>query len=262
MQEPQQLQDNQPASQPEVAAVSPASTEKPTISPFQRLSEQEKGVRSERERLRALNSELEQAKKDAKAYQELKNKNPFEILAHFGVTDEKIIEADQLRQDPVAKLKKEALEEVNKLRNEIMTEKEKAQQERLARAEIELRSQIDTTIKEKEFDLIEKLDAQDSVKDYMEEMYAQTGEIPEVSDACQAVLDHIIAKYRSVENSKWLTKKQAAEITKAADTIKNVDTLSNKMVQTTETVAPNRLLSDEELSAAARKAYLDALKRS
>src|SRR6516164_5745357 len=72
---------------------------------------------------------------------------------------------------------------------------DEAKTSRHSRAEVKLMSYIDTVIRSNEFDLIEKLGEQNAVRDFMEEMYQQTGEIPDIKDACEAINNSIALKF-------------------------------------------------------------------
>lgn len=149
-----------------------------------------------------------------------------------------MVEADKNRRttpmDPVAK---KALETVEQLRLELESKEKEAEKARHSRAEVKLMSDIDTVIRSNEFDLIEKLGEQNAVRDFMEEMYQQTGEIPDIKDACEAINNSIALKFNALKGSKWLNVQQAAEeVSKVpqADYIpKKPAVLSNKMSQST-----------------------------
>jgi DNA-binding phage protein len=136
---------------------------------------------------------------------------------------------------------------VEQLKSELQDSKEKEKRERLSKAEMQLQSEIDKAIKEGEFDVIETLEAQHSVREYMEEIFDSTGEIPDIKEACKAVTEHIVELTRKIQKSKWLApKEEKAEAPK--ETVK-IHALSNKMTQTS--VSQDRPLTDQERLKAA-----------
>jgi hypothetical protein len=114
-------------------------------------------------------------------------------------------------------------------------------------------SEISTTIRDNEYDLIEKLGEESAVRDYMEEMYAQTGEIPDIKEACEAITDSLVAKISAVKESKWLKPKEPkVEEPIVDETPKNIQTLSNKLTQST--TAKDKVMTEAERMKAAIEA--------
>lgn len=149
--------------------------------------------------------------------------------------------------DPMAR---KALETVEQLRKELESKDKEAQNEKLSRAEIKLMSDISTAIRTHEYDLIEKLGEETAVREFMEEMYAQTGEIPDIKDACDAITESLVAKISAVKDSKWLKPKEVAvEAPVVDETPKNVHTLSNKLTQST-TAKDKAMTESERIKAA------------
>lgn len=230
----------------------------PLAEQFQRIAKQEKFVQSERHKLEESKKELEADKEFAQNYKSLKGKSPFEILEHFGISYEQLLTADKERSNPIDPKVREALQKVQELESK-MTQKEKQiEDEQLSRAEIQLKSDIELTIKNKEYDLIEKLDAKDAVREYMEEMYETTGSIPTIEEACEDVSKYLAEKYMAIKDSKWLkpieepVKEQEKQTQKAnVDTTQkaNNGSISNKMSQTSQ--HGNKPMTDSERMQAA-----------
>ncbi len=219
----------------------------PLAEQFQRIAKQEKFVASERQKIEESKKSFEADKALAESYKQLKGKNPFEILEHFGITYDKLLEADKARNNPIDPLVKRALDEVNQLKDQLSKKDKEALDSRMQKAEIQLKADIDMEIKNSEYDLIEKLDAKDAVKEYMEEMYDTTGEIPSIKEACEAITNHLIQQYSSIKDSKWLKPK---EVEAQPETIASKsDSISNKMVQTAE--HSNKPLSEADRMKAA-----------
>lgn len=220
---------------------------------FQRVAKQEKFISEERKKIEEAKKAFESDKQEVDKYRKLKEKDPFEILEHFGVTYEKLLEADKNRRTtPIDPIAKKALEEVERLRVELEGKQQEAQKEKLSRAEIKLMADIDTTVKAHEFDLIEKLGEQSAVRDYMEEMFAQTGEIPDVKDACEAVTNSLVEMISKVKDSKWLKPKEEVHevLLKAEVPVeKKRETLSNKMAQSS--VSADKPMTEQERLKAA-----------
>lgn len=211
------------------AVVVPEIPQEPKLADtFARIAKQESFVKAERAKIEEARKAFEADKEDVTKYRSLKGKDPFEILEHFGISYDKLIEADKSRRNPVDPMVKKALEAVEQLKGELHSEKEKAAQERRSKAEVQLQASIAETIKAHEFDLIEKLDAHNDVREWMEDAYATTGEIPDVKQACEAVTEKLIAKFSKVKDSKWLAPK---ETPKEEPKEEAPQTISNKMVQ-------------------------------
>lgn len=206
-----------------------SAEDKKLAETFQRITKQESHIKAERAKIEEARKAFEAEKEKAEKYNSLLNKSPFEILEHFGITYEKLLEADTERHNPVDPNVKKALQAVEELKSQLSTKEEEALRERRTRAELQIKSEISRTIKENDFDVIEKLGAEDAVIEYMEEVYAQTQEIPDYKEACQAINDKIVEQYRKVSNSKWLQQKEEASEPVAEKTIS--PTLTNKMTQ-------------------------------
>jgi DNA-binding protein H-NS len=238
------------------AIKAPESPQESNLSDtFQRIAKQESFVKSERAKIEEARKAFEADKEDISKYRSLKEKNPFEILEHFGISYDKLLQADKDRQNPIDPMVKKALDAVEQLKGELNSEKEKVVQERRSKAEIKLQADIAQVIKTHEFDLIEKLEAKDSVREYMEEMYATTGEIPDVKEACEAVTERLAARFMSVKDSKWLKPKEAPVPERATEsnteTQKN-HTISNKMTQSS--VGTDKPMTESERFKAALQA--------
>lgn len=216
---------------------------------FKRITKQETHIKAERAKIDEARKAFEVDKAKADRYSSLEGKNPFEILEHFGITYDKLLEADKSRRSPVDPMVKRALDSVEQLKSELSLEKEKTVAERRSKAEVQLMANIDKTIKEHEFDVIEHLGAQDTVREYMEEMYSLTGEIPDYKEACQAITDDIVAKYQKISGSKWLKPKE--EPVKEDIFTPTPKTLTNKMTQTS--VSNDKPMTDMERMKAAIK---------
>lgn len=222
---------------------------------FQRIAKQESFVKSERAKIDEARKAFESDKGDVEKYRSLKEKNPFEILEHFGISYDKLLQADKDRRNPIDPNVRKALEAVEQLKSELSSEKDKVTQERRSKAEVQLQSSIAETIKTHDYDLIEKLDASNAVREYMEEMYATTGEIPDVKEACEAVTEHLASKIMSAKDSKWLKPKEAPVPDRATEpetgTQKN-NTLSNKMTQSS--IGKDKPMTESERFKAAIQA--------
>lgn len=227
----------------------------PLAEQFSRIAKQEKFVADERKRIEEAKKAFEADKQEVSKYRELKGKDPFDILEHFGISYEQLLEADKNRRTtPMDPMAKKALETVEQLRKELESKDKEAQNEKLSRAEIKLMSDISNTIRTNEYDLIEKLGEETAVREFMEEMYAQTGEIPDIKMACDAVTESLVAKISAVKDSKWLRPKEPAVETAPVEEApkKAAATLSNKMVQST--TAHDKVLSEKDRLKAAIEA--------
>lgn len=255
------MSETQPVSteKPDILAAEPVNLEvkseeekvnqpNPLAEQFQRIAKQEKFVSDERRKLEAAKKELEVEREAVKSYNQLKGKNPFEILEHFGITYEQLLQADKERSNPIDANVKRALDRVKELESKIVSKEEHEQTERISKAEIQLKADIDAMIVAKEYDLIDKLGAKDSVIEYMEEMYDNTGVIPPLEEACEAVTAFIVEQYSSIKESKWLRPKEEPKVElKATEPVQS--NISNKMTQTSEVT--NNPQTDEDRMRAA-----------
>lgn len=234
---------------PETEAIKPPESlqEDKLSQTFQRIAKQENHVKAERAKIDLARKELEAEKIKADKYSSLEGKDPFSILEHFGISYDKLLEADKQRRNPIDPNIKKALESVEQLKSQLNDREQEVIKEKRSRAEIELMTNISKTIKEHEFDVIEQLGAEPIVREYMEEMYSLTGEIPDYKDACQAVTDDIVNKYQKISNSKWVKPKE--EIIIKEEVPVGSKTLTNKMVQSS--VANDRPMTDSERFKAA-----------
>lgn len=252
MSEQTQIPETQQTQNPAIEVIKEPETPQDSklAETFARIAKQESFVKSERVKIEEARKAYEADKEDINKYRSLKDKDPFEILEHFGISYEKLVEADKNRRNPVDPMVKKALEAVEKLKGDLESEKEKVIQERRSKAEIQLQTSIAQTIKEHEFDLIDKLEAQNDVRDYMEEMFATTGEIPDVKKACEAVTEKLVAKFLKVKDSKWLIPKEEPkpEEPKAEES----RTISNKMTQSS--VGTDKPMTEAERIKAAIQA--------
>lgn len=235
----------------EAPKVEQSPEDKKLAETFQRISKQEAHLKSERQKIEEARKAFESDKEKAEKYSSLTGKDPFEILEHFGISYEKLLEADKARANPIDPTVKRALDEVQQLKSSLNLKEEEAAKERRTRAELQIKADIAKTIKENDFDVIELVGAQDSVLEYMEEMYSQTGEIPDHKEACQVVANSILEQYQKLSSSKLIKAKEIpapeAETKQAAS-----QTISQKMGQST--VSKPKVLSESERFQAALQA--------
>lgn len=224
---------------------------------FQRIAKQESFVKAERAKIDEARKAHEADKEDISRYRSLKDKNPFEILEHFGISYDKLLRADQDRRNPIDPNIRKALEAVEQLKSELSSEKEKVTQERRSKAEVQLQTSIAEAIKTNDYDLIDKLDAKDAVREYMEEIYATTGEICDIKEACEAVTEHLASKIMSAKDSKWLKPKEVVqESIKEPEMPQKVSTISNKMTQSS--IGKDKPMTESERMKAAIEVLLSA----
>jgi hypothetical protein len=215
---------------------------------FAKISKQEKFLRAERAKIEEARRAFDAEKQKAESYNRLSSaKDPFEILEHFGITYEQLLEADQKRANPIDPTVKKALDKVQELENRLKAKEEEAIQERRTKAEMQLRAEITKTIKEQDYDIIELAGAEQSVIDYMEEIYNQTGKVIPAQEACDAVTNALVEQYQKVSKSKRLQPK--VEQPKVEMPKEPTKTLTNKMTQSsTKSSAP--MTEQERIKAA------------
>lgn len=122
---------------------------------------------------------------------------------------------------------------MKKLRLELEEEKSKAEKEKLAKTEALLQTEIAKTVKENDFDIIEKLNLHDNVRHEMEKMFAENQEIPDIKVACEKVIENIFAQYQKIKDSKWLRPKEEPKKEEVIESVKasNTEAITNKMSQ-------------------------------
>lgn len=238
--------------EPIVTPVETKSEDAKLAETFKRVAKQEEHIKSERTKIEQARKEFEAEKEKASKYSSLLDKNPFEILEHFGVTYDKLLEADKERSNPIDPNVKRALQEVEALKSKVSLKEQEAVQERRARAEVQVKAEIAKTIKEHEFDVIEALGEEQAVMEYMEEMYAQTQEIPDYKEACQAITDSIVERYSKLKDSKWMKSKEVIPTEPDTKSDNKATTLTNKMTQSA--VANDKPLTEKQRFQAALNA--------
>lgn len=215
---------------------------------FQRINKQETHLKSERQKIDEARKAFEAEKAKAEKYSSLEGKDPFEILEHFGISYERLLEADKAKRNPIAPEVKKALDRVSELESKILSKEEEATKERRAKAELQIKADIQKTIKDNEFDILEIAGAEQSVVEYMEEIYNQTGEIIDYKDACQAVAENLAEQYHKLSKSKFVQPKVSAPVIEE-EKAPTAMTLTNKMVQSIPT-KPKILNEAERMKAA------------
>lgn len=234
------------------------SNDKPTAE-IDRVARIEKHQREQRQKLEAerLRLDAERAElQEFKRIKQLKSENPLEVLKSLGLSIDEIVRAanNPKNVDPVAA---KALEEVEKIKAELQAEKDKIYRERVAQAEQELTHNIQEAIKAGEYDLIDQLGLTNTVREYMEQVFSETGEIIDPKDAAKEVNDRIAKSIKKVMKSKWLKEEEKAEaiaeiVQNATDEVKaeeETSTLSNKMQS--ESPKTKKPMTEKERLAAA-----------
>lgn len=234
----------------EAVAVEQSPEDKKLAETFQRINKQETHLKSERAKIEEARKAFEADKAKADKYASLQGKNPFEILEHFGITYDQLLKADKEKHNPVDPNVKRALDRVNELESKILSKEDEATKERRARAELQIKADIQKTIKENEYDILEIAGAEQAVIDYMEEIYNQTQEIMDYKEACQAVTDNLVEQYHKLSTSKWVKPKVVETVIeeKPATAI----TLTNKSTQAIPT--KGKVLNEAERMKAALQA--------
>lgn len=169
---------------------------------FDRVNKQEKYLSGERQKIEAMSREIETLRKDAEAFRSLKGKNPFDILENFGITYDKLIEADKERnRDPYMQQQMKELKELKEMLNQERMEKEQREHESKER---ELIHEIRSISEAKGYDIIHKLGMEESVYKHIRTHYNTKGEVLDIDDACQQVLKEVTSQFKGIKDSKWL----------------------------------------------------------
>lgn len=222
---------------------------------FGKLAKQENHLRSERQKIEEAKKAFESERIELQSFKELqklKDSDPLAMLEKLGITYDQITQAALDKSRPGDPLARKAMETVKKL-EQTLAAKEQAlaakeqenQSANLRAAEVQLMSDIASTIKSKEMDVLDELDAHNTVREYMEEMYAQTGEVPNMEESCRAVANHILSLHDKVSNSKYFksAKKEPAAETKQ-EAKEPSSTISQKL--SSETAQQHRPITDAE----------------
>lgn len=243
---------------PEVTATEVKTEETKPTAEIDRVARIEKHQREQRQKLEAdrLRLEAEKAElQEFKRIKQLKSENPLEVLKSLGLSIDDIVKAanNPKNVDPIAA---KALDEVEKLKAELQAEKDKVYRDRVAQAEQELTHSIQEAIKSGEYDLIDQLGLTNSVREYMEQVFSETGEILDPKVAAKEVNDRIAKQIKKVMKSKWLAEEEKAEaiaeiVQNATDDVRaeETSTLSNKMQS--ESPKTKKPMSEQERLAAA-----------
>jgi hypothetical protein len=242
----------------EVKVEADAKADAKPAAEIDRVARIEKHQREQRQKLDAekLRLEADRAElQEFKRLKQLKSENPLEVLKSLGLSIDDIVKAanNPKNVDPVAA---KALEEVEKIKAELQAEKDKIYRERVAQAEQELTHNIQEAIKAGEYDLIDQLGLTNTVREYMEQVFSETGEIIDPKDAAKEVNDRIAKSIKKVMKSKWLKEEEKAEaiaeiVQNATDEVKaeETSTLSNKMQS--ESPKTKKPMTEKERLAAA-----------
>jgi len=195
---------------------------------FERLSKQEKFNQETRKQIEEKKKEFEKDKEELEKYRQFDKelqRNPISMLEKIGLSPQRINQLIAERQNPVSPEVREALETARRLEAELKSRDEKEKQSKLEKEEIRLVASIDEEVKKGEYDLIDHFGASSAVKAFMEQYYEETGEIPDIKMACEAVTQNIAEKVSKAKDSKWLKPKEVESVKK------EVHTISNKMTQ-------------------------------
>jgi len=215
---------------------------------FERISKQEKHNSEIRKQLDEKRKAFEVDKADLEKYRQFDKElkaDPLSVLEKLGLPLDRIQQLAQQRNVPQNPEARQAIELAKRLEKQLSDRDEKEKQEKLSREEVKLNASIAETIKADNFDILEHLEMQNTVREYMEAYYDETGEIVSIKDACQAVADELSEKLMKVKDSRFLKPKEVVsepvpEVLKSAEP----KTLSNKMTQTSEKVG--RSVSDTD----------------
>lgn len=209
-------------------------------SNFANIIKQEKHNTEIRKKLEEERRKIEQDRKDLEAF--------------------KSVTSNAINQVPHSQPEvKDAFRAIEQLKAELREKQEEDLNRKYADKEKQLDEQIAHTVKNKEFDIIEKLGLYTDVKNKLFELHKKSGTTPTIEEACELVADEISEKYSRIKDSKFLKPREArSEASRASEPastgIKSV--LTNKMVQNPSISKPKT--DDERLKAA--DAWLKASK--
>lgn len=229
---------------------------------FTRITKQENYIREERRKIEESKKAWEVDKSEADQFRKLKKMkeaDPLQALESLGLSYDSLSQYVNSVKNPVDPVVKRALNELSQIKEELHSSKERETKERISKAEQYVETQITQLTATPDYDIIAKVGAEKAVREFMEKVYDETGEIPEVKDACEAVAEHIAELYQQIATNPRLTKKKAAEITEAKEKLSPstaedyARTLSNKLTQST--VAREKPMTDAERMAAAMAVF-------
>jgi len=219
---------------------------------FERIAKQEKFNQENRKQIEEKRKEFEKDKEELERYrlfdQELK-KDPLKVLEKLGLSQDHIVKLlnESRNPNPLAPEVKEALEIAKRAEAALKERDERDKQERLSKEELKLTAAIDDIVTKEQYDLIEHFEAKSAVREFMEQYFEETGEIPDIKMACEEINNTLVAKVSLAKESKWLKPKE--EI-KEEPVKKEIHTLSNKMVQSSAAKEERPLTADERFALA------------
>lgn len=214
-------------------------------SNFEKIAKQEKHNSDIRKQLEDKRKAFETDKSELEKYRQFDKElklNPLGVLEKLGLSLPRIQQLAQERNQPQNPEARRAIELAERLERELKERDEKDKNDRLSREEIRLNASIAEVVKNDQYDIIEHLGLEGSVKEYMEQYYEETGEIIEIKKACDAVANAIALKVARIKDSRFLNnspKEESKEIKQESP-----KTLNNKMVQSSEKVVKGQSESD------------------
>lgn len=223
----------------EVAPIAPTDKKDDFTSNFEKITKQEKHNSEIRRQLETNRKAFETDKAELERFRQFDREfktDPLAVLEKLGLSMARIQQLAQEKQSPVNPEARRAIELAQRLEQELKTRDEKEKNDKLSREEIKLNAAISETVKNEGYDIIEHLGLESSVRDYMEQYYDETGEIPEIKVACEAIANDIAAKISKVKDSKFLKSKEPEVITEPVES-SVPKTITNKMAQSSEKVS-------------------------
>lgn len=236
--------------------ISQSQPEEKKESLFDRIKKVEGLHKQTRTELDQERKKLEEQQIKLKKYEELEElsqKNPIELMEKLGWSYDKLTKL-MLDKDKDPHLK-ELHERLDRMEKDKEETKQKEIEEKNKILYSKLIDSIDQTIKENDYDLIDKLDYRQEIVQHMTNIYnkfAEEGKPKVISfkDACEDVNNKVAADIKALKKSKWLREKEEEKRERDND---SPSTLTNKMSQTSSKVK-NLTTEEERIEAAIRLA--------
>ena len=237
-----------PEPTPEVPVSEPKKDD--FASNFEKITKQEKHNSEIRKQLESNRKAFEADKAELEKYRQFDKQlkeDPLSVLEKLGLPLDRIQQLAQQKQNPVNAEARKAMELAQRLEAELKSRDERAEQEKLAKEDIRLNASIAATVKAEGYDIIEHLGMHSAVREFMEQYYEETGEIPDIKIACNAVVENIAEKFSKIKDSKFLKPKEVIPepeslVTKQEDKVPK--TISNKMAQSSEKIVKGQSEAD------------------
>lgn len=212
---------------------------------FDRAAKHERYISKLRKELEDTKKKYETEEKELLKFREIERalkEEPLEMLERLGFTSAKLNQLFQERSDPRSIETRKLRAELEEIRRETREMAKLKEEQELQQARAQLSRHINKEIEQKEFDIISLLGAENTVLEYIEAYHEETGDLPDITEACEVIAKELHSKISKTSESKYLKKlkNQKAEYEdedeEEEEEVLPKRTLTNKMTQSTSKV--------------------------